>query len=39
METLSVQVLYELKHATLAGGFLVDEFLPHEDHCPQAFIV
>ena len=28
----SVQVLNEL-----AGGFLVDEFLPHEDHCPRSF--
>ena len=33
----SVQVLNELKCATLAGGFLVDEFLPHEDHCPRSF--
>ena len=33
----SVQVLNELKRATLAGGFLVDEFLPHEDHCPRSF--
>ena len=31
----SVQVLNELKRATLV--FLVDKFLPHEDHCLRSF--